>query len=55
MKQKKDHSTVDAFHKAAVDAGGISNGEPGPRPHYHPNYYGAFVLDPVGNNVEVVS
>ena len=47
-------SAVDAFHRAALDAGGRDNGGPGLRPHYHPNYYGAFVLDPDGNNVEAV-
>jgi len=46
---------VDTFHAAAVKAGGVSNGEPGPRPHYHPGYYGAFVHDPIlGINFEVV-
>ncbi|HEY9537780.1 MAG TPA: VOC family protein [Kiloniellaceae bacterium] len=45
---------VDAFHKAALAAGGRDNGKPGLRPHYHPNYYGAFVLDPDGHNIEVV-
>ena len=45
---------VDAFHAAALAAGGIDNGAPGVRAHYHPNYYGAFVLDPDGNNVEAV-
>lgn len=45
---------VDAFHAAALAAGGRDNGKPGLRPHYHPNYYGAFVLDPDGHNVEVV-
>ncbi len=45
---------VDAFYKAAIAAGGKDNGAPGPRPHYHPNYYGAFVLDPDGDNVEAV-
>lgn len=49
-----DHETVDAFHKAALEAGGVCNGAPGLRPKYHPNYYGAFVYDPLGNNVEVV-
>ena len=49
-----DHETVDAFHKAALAAGGRDNGEPGPRPHYHPSYYSAFALDPDGNNVEAV-
>jgi catechol 2,3-dioxygenase-like lactoylglutathione lyase family enzyme len=45
---------VDAFHAAALAAGAEDNGAPGPRPIYHPNYYGAFVLDPDGNNVEAV-
>jgi catechol 2,3-dioxygenase-like lactoylglutathione lyase family enzyme len=45
---------VDAFHRAGLDAGGRDNGAPGPRPQYHPRYYGAFVLDPDGNNVEAV-
>jgi catechol 2,3-dioxygenase-like lactoylglutathione lyase family enzyme len=46
--------TVDAFYRAAIAAGGRDNGAPGPRPHYHANYYGAFVLDPDGNNIEAV-
>ncbi len=50
----KDRATVDAFYAAAVAAGAKDNGEPGPRPLYHPHYYGAFVLDPDGNNVEAV-
>ena len=45
---------VDAFHAAALEAGGKDNGAPGTRPHYHPDYYGAFVLDPDGHNVEAV-
>jgi catechol 2,3-dioxygenase-like lactoylglutathione lyase family enzyme len=45
---------VDAFHAAALAAGATDNGKPGLRPHYHPNYYGAFVLDPDGHNVEAV-
>jgi catechol 2,3-dioxygenase-like lactoylglutathione lyase family enzyme len=45
---------VHAFHSAATSAGGRDNGAPGPRPHYHPNYYGAFVLDADGVNVEAV-
>jgi catechol 2,3-dioxygenase-like lactoylglutathione lyase family enzyme len=49
-----DHATVDAFHAAALAAGGRDNGAPGLRPHYHPDYYGAFVLDPDGHNVEAV-
>jgi len=49
------NADVDAFHAAALKAGGICNGPPGPRDHYHPGYYGAFVLDPaVGINFEVV-
>ncbi|KAF7113857.1 hypothetical protein CNMCM5793_004912 [Aspergillus hiratsukae] len=50
-----DHATVDAFHQAALEAGGKCNGAPGIRSEYHPKYYGAFVLDPLGNNVEVIS
>ncbi|HEY1855025.1 MAG TPA: VOC family protein [Solirubrobacterales bacterium] len=49
-----DREQVDAFHAAALAAGGTDNGAPGPRPLYHPGYYGAFVLDPDGNNVEAV-
>jgi catechol 2,3-dioxygenase-like lactoylglutathione lyase family enzyme len=49
-----DRATVDAFYKAAIAAGGRDNGAPGIRPHYHPNYYGAFVLDPDGHNIEAV-
>jgi catechol 2,3-dioxygenase-like lactoylglutathione lyase family enzyme len=49
-----DHATVDAFHEEALGAGGIDNGPPGIREQYHPNYYGAFVHDLDGNNVEVV-
>jgi catechol 2,3-dioxygenase-like lactoylglutathione lyase family enzyme len=45
---------VEAFHAAALAAGGTDNGGPGLRSHYHQNYYGAFVLDPDGNNVEAV-
>lgn len=45
---------VDSFYQAAIGAGGKDNGRPGPRPHYHENYYGAFVLDPDGNNIEAV-
>ncbi|MDI3381726.1 VOC family protein [Xenophilus aerolatus] len=45
---------VDAFYAAALAAGGKDNGAPGIRPHYHANYYGAFVLDPDGHNVEAV-
>ncbi len=45
---------VDAFHGAALIAGGRDNGPPGLRAHYHPDYYGAFVIDPDGNNIEAV-
>lgn len=51
--QARDRATVDAFHKAALDAGGKDNGAPGERP-YHPGYYAAFAIDPDGNNIEVV-
>jgi catechol 2,3-dioxygenase-like lactoylglutathione lyase family enzyme len=47
-------SDCDGFHEAALAAGGSDNGAPGPRPAYHEHYYGAFVLDPDGNNVEAV-
>jgi catechol 2,3-dioxygenase-like lactoylglutathione lyase family enzyme len=50
-----DDETVDAFHRAATSAGFRDNGAPGERPVYHAGYYGAFVLDPDGNNVEVVN
>ena len=50
-----DDATVDAFHAAATQAGYRDNGAPGERPEYHAGYYGAFVLDPDGNNVEVVN
>jgi catechol 2,3-dioxygenase-like lactoylglutathione lyase family enzyme len=49
-----DRAQVDAFHAAAVTAGGTDNGPPGVRTDYHPHYYAAFILDPEGNNVEVV-
>ena len=45
---------VDEFYAAAIAAGGKDNGKPGLRPHYHENYYGAFVFDPDGNNIEAV-
>jgi catechol 2,3-dioxygenase-like lactoylglutathione lyase family enzyme len=48
----KTRADVDSFYKAALAAGGSDNGPPGPRPHYSPDYYGAFVLDPDGNNIE---
>jgi catechol 2,3-dioxygenase-like lactoylglutathione lyase family enzyme len=47
-------AAVDVFHAAALKAGGTDNGPPGLRPEYHANYYGAFVLDPDGNNIEAV-
>ena len=50
-----DDASVDAFHAALVQAGYRDNGAPGERIHYHPGYYGAFVLDPDGNNVELVN
>ena len=49
-----NRAMVDAFYQAAIAAGGRDNGSPGVRPHYHPNYYGAFVLDPDGHNIEAV-
>jgi catechol 2,3-dioxygenase-like lactoylglutathione lyase family enzyme len=49
-----NRATVDAFYKAAIVAGGRDNGAPGLRPQYEPSYYGAFVLDPDGNNIEAV-
>jgi catechol-2,3-dioxygenase len=45
---------IDAFHSAAIFAGGVDNGPPGLRADYHPHYYAAFVRDPEGNNIEVV-
>ena len=50
----KDRTTVDAFYQAAMGAGAQDNGPPGLRPHYHANYYAAFVLDPDGHNIEAV-
>ena len=50
----KDRAAVRAFYDAALKAGGTDNGPPGLRPHYHANYYGAFVLDPDGHNIEAV-
>lgn len=49
-----DRTQVDAFHAAALAAGGTDNGRPGLRPHYHPDYYAAFVLDRDGHNIEAV-
>jgi catechol 2,3-dioxygenase-like lactoylglutathione lyase family enzyme len=51
--QARDRAMVDAFYKTAIRSGGTDNGKPGER-HYHPGYYAAFVLDPDGNNIEVV-
>ena len=51
--QARDRAMVEAFHQAALAAGGKDNGAPGERP-YHPGYYAAFVLDPAGNNIEAV-
>jgi catechol 2,3-dioxygenase-like lactoylglutathione lyase family enzyme len=50
-----NRAAVDAFYKAAIAAGGKDNGKPGLRPQYHKDYYGAFVHDPDGNNVEAVT
>jgi hypothetical protein len=50
----KDRASVHAFYEAALDAGGRDNGPPGLRTMYHPDYYGAFVLDPDGINVDAV-
>jgi catechol 2,3-dioxygenase-like lactoylglutathione lyase family enzyme len=49
-----DRATVERFYDEAIAAGGKDNGPPGLRPHYHANYYGAFVLDPDGHNIEAV-
>jgi len=50
----QSRAAVDAFHAAAIAAGGTDNGKPGLRPHYHADYYGAFVFDPDGNKLEAV-
>lgn len=50
----RNRAIVDAFYEAALAAGGRDNGPPGVRAHYHPDYYGAFVFDPDGNNIEAV-
>lgn len=50
----ENREQVRQFHRAALAAGGTDNGLPGLRPHYHPNYYGAFVIGPDGHNVEAV-
>lgn len=52
--QARDRAMVDAFYKAGLDAGGKDNGPPGERSQYHPGYYGAFLIDPAGNNIEAV-
>ena len=49
-----DRKAVDAFHAAAMAHGGTDEGAPGLRPHYHPNYYGAYVRDPDGNKIQAV-
>ena len=49
-----DRAAVDAFHEAAMRAGGKDNGAPGLRPHYHESFYAAYVHDPDGNNIEAV-
>jgi catechol 2,3-dioxygenase-like lactoylglutathione lyase family enzyme len=49
-----DHKTVDEFYEASMAAGATDNGKPGPRPHYHEHYYGGFILDLDGNNIEAV-
>ncbi|MFT7581500.1 MAG: catechol 2,3-dioxygenase-like lactoylglutathione lyase family enzyme [Myxococcota bacterium] len=51
----KDHAQVRAFYDAALAAGGVCNGAPGARAHYHPEYYAAFVRDPEGHNIEAVA
>jgi catechol 2,3-dioxygenase-like lactoylglutathione lyase family enzyme len=51
----RENATVDAFHRAATEAGYRDNGAPGERPLYHAGYYGVFVLDPDGNNIEAVN
>lgn len=50
----RTRKAVEDFYEAALKAGGKDNGTPGLRPHYHDNYYGAFVLDPDGHNIEAV-
>ena len=50
----ESRAVVDAFHAAALAAGGSDEGAPGLRPHYHPNYYGAYVRDPDGNKLQAV-
>ena len=50
----ENRQQVEAFYRAALEAGGNDNGAPGLRPHYHANYYAAFVIGPDGHNIEVV-
>ena len=50
----RDRPAIDAFHAAALAVGATDNGAPGLREHYHPNYYGGFVIDPDGHNIEAV-
>ena len=52
--QARDRAMVDAFYAAGLEGGGVDNSKPGERPHYHPGYYAAFLLDPDGNNIEAV-
>ena len=54
LKVCDSRDVVDAFHEAGLAAGGSDNGAPGLRPIYHEHYYGAYVLDPDGNNIEAV-
>ena len=51
----KNRAAVDAFYKTAMELGAKDNGAPGIREHYHANYYGAFVIDPEGHNIEAVT
>jgi catechol 2,3-dioxygenase-like lactoylglutathione lyase family enzyme len=51
----RDTAAVDAFHAAALEAGGVSDGAPGLRPHYHATYYAAFIRDPDGNRIEALT
>lgn len=49
-----ERAIVDEFHKTGLEHGGSDEGAPGPRPHYHPNYYGAYVRDSDGNKIQAV-
>lgn len=51
----RERAQIDAFHQAALDAGGVSDGAPGPRPEYTDTYYAAFIYDPDGNKIEAVT